>query len=579
MRRFLAFLCAAALLAAACSTAKPSGKSPAPPPPAPVPTLHPPGTVTATVATLPQGASEITAAAFVDAGHGWIAQGGSLLVTADGGRTWRRESGPGGRAVHLDFISASAGWAVLEDGTLMATRNGGVAWFKVSADAALNRADFVDEQVGFGGTRAGDLLATRNGGLTWQKIESPCPPDAARPFSFISAERGWILCGSVAGAGQQPKRLLQTIDGGAHWRLLATTEAESGAPGRLGISGYVSDLHFRDENRGWYTAARAGLFATDDGGRTWRPLQVMRGPDLTPVLPRFVSARDGFVVSSRGAALLKTTDGGSAWQQIYPAPWPTELARAEMVDARTWFAWGTALDPTAILRTTDGGRTWRQIGSLSGESVVALSFPDATHGWAIAEYHEGAEAVRALYRTTDGGVTWTPLRKAPKDPKEQFFYLTFVDDKTGYLGTGWGHLQVTRDGGESFAPVETVDSKSRDQQFVTPDEGWKVNDFALMATGDGGRSWREIKLEYRVWQFQLLREDTARAVAAEFVGGEWRPLLIATGDGGRSWTRYELPGIRPAAVRFATPEVGLLVDETGEVFTTGDSGASWTQIR
>ena len=53
-----------------------------------------------------------------------------------------------------------------------------------------------------------------------------------------------------------------------------------------------------------------------------------------------------------------------------------------------------------ILYSDDAGKSWRQAEVPVSSDLVAVSFPNATNGWAVG--HDGV-----VLRTTDAGVTWT----------------------------------------------------------------------------------------------------------------------------------------------------------------------------
>lgn len=591
MRRIVALLLALAAAGwTACSPALPPARPPETRPGRLAPALPTPGpggdgvavaTIRAAVELMHGEADPIAATAFVTPHRGWLAMGSTILATADGGRTWTAVYTADSPVLYLDFISPEQGWA-LTSGGLLRTRNGGVNWQRVpGVGPALTRIDFVDPSHGWAGSEAG-LFATGDGGRTWSAIPDPCADYAGppQPFSFIDAVTGWVLCGGGAGAGQQLKRLYRTDDGGRQWRLTADTAVEAG-PGGLPGAGYVSDLFFLDHERGWFTAHRGGLLATADGGLSWSDTPVVPGGEQFLREPRFPTAEAGYVISTAQGrpVLLGTRDGGASWAQVYPHPDTEPRVPMAVVDARTAFTAVTLLDPGAILRTADAGRTWQEVAALPGETVLGLSFPDGPHGWALTERWDGAGLVRSLYRTADGGATWIALPPGPRRPRDLYAHLSFVDDLTGFVASGWGHLFLTRDGGKSFAPVDATDTSSSNIKFVSPDVGWRSNDFALQSTADGGRTWAAVPLAARAWQFDLLPTGIAWAVAEDCESGACRPHLFATGDSGRTWTRYDLGDVTPRAVWLVDALHGWLADDRNHVYTTADGGLTWVQQR
>ena len=56
-----------------------------------------------------------------------------------------------------------------------------------------------------------------------------------------------------------------------------------------------------------------------------------------------------------------------------------------------------------ILATTDGGATWRKQTSGTTANLSAVTFPDATHGWVVDDNG-------TILATTDGGAIWSVQR-------------------------------------------------------------------------------------------------------------------------------------------------------------------------
>jgi photosystem II stability/assembly factor-like uncharacterized protein len=521
---------------------------------------------------------DITAAAVSGPDHVWLARGDTLLQSTDGGKTWGESRLPAPVRA-LDFISPTAGWAV-GAGQLLMTTDGGQTWQPVADQEQidLESVDFVDATHAWGSLGA-RLLYSANGGQTWRDAGNPCPADRFdMAYSFISPAEGWVLCGDEPGAGTQAKHLLHTTDGGKTWTIIAEALHIEGVRGTLPLGSYLSGLHFRDPQHGWLSETRGQLWATTDGGRTWTPVTIVPNQEQFLRRPLPVTAATGYVLSSQGGkmVMLATRDGGQTWAEVSP---PAPAMPLATLDKDRLFAAGTVLDPGAVLRSTDGGRRWEQVGLIPGESVMSLSFVDASHGWAVTDHTDAAQGfARSLWRTADGGETWTRLQTAPPDNKEQYTQVVFVDRQTGYLATGWGHLYVTHDGGATFAPVDTTDSRSVSYDFVDPKTGWKVQDFTIQTTSDGGATWTPLALNYRVWQVDLLPGGHAWVVAGD-CQGECKPTLLSTADGGQTWTRYDLGALAPAEVRFADAQHGWLQAGTDRLFTTKDGGQTWTEAR
>ena len=113
------------------------------------------------------------------------------------------------------------------------------------------------------------------------------------------------------------------------------------------------------------------MFATRDGGATWRRLRV----DVPPAEPGELQARQiACAGESRlwvtcAAGVLASVDGGETWElQQVPAGQPLAVAAADEQHVLAT----TGSQP--ILASADGGATWRAFGSeaLLEQPLVAI---------------------------------------------------------------------------------------------------------------------------------------------------------------------------------------------------------------
>jgi photosystem II stability/assembly factor-like uncharacterized protein len=569
-----AALLLALLWAAGCSRPTP------PQPPTEPPKPETPGVVHATVKPLPEPAPAAPFAfAFTDAAHGWAAAGTAILTTADGGRTWAKLATLASPAAQLDFVSAEQGWAVTKQG-LLVTHDGGRTWADAGRPAA-DRVDFADAAHGW--VHEGSaLFATADGGQTWSAVKDPCDGSDEFGFylSFPTVQTGWVACGWQPATAMQPKAVYRTDDGGQSWDLMAATGIPTefkGKQGTIPMGGHLSSLFFLDAQHGWMGESRGVLLATADGGRTW---QAVPGPMGTVEQfiagIRFVSARDGFVLDQ--SILYVTHDGGSSFTPVLPSLAPESSLPAQALDAKTWVAAGTRLDRSAILWTEDAGQTWRKVGAISGEGVGAIRFVDRQHGWAVGSHWAGSSSAQTLYATLDGGATWTAVHQGPTDGQQQFAAISVLDAQTLIGASGTGQLFLSGDGGASFTPMGGPQAPSTAPTFISLTKGWRIRDFVLEATADGGKSWAPAGLNSRVVGFDLLPDGSGWVIGGQMVNGTAQFELWFTPDWGKGWTRFDLGALQPGAVRCADRATCLIGASDG-LYETMDGGHIWVQVR
>jgi len=392
--------------------------------------------------------------ALTDTVDGWLAceaagDGASvakaIFGTGNGGQTWTRRSGAfptSGGTVDIAFASPQVGWLCTWPigGPLWITHDGGRTWGAVAT--GLNGANVVaidpvtaaPEQVyavvGLGQTAT--VLHSVDGGASWSSVYPRVGPflgpgSTAAAVDFVGPREGYAL-----GFPADPRGLVRTEDAGAHWLPV----------GRLPQGDTVIDWSFAPEGRGWIIAASAAgppaLLATEDAGRTWQG--VPAAPSGTPRLARRSGANDGLVLV--GDTLYTTTDAGAHFVRA------GTVGGAQVITLPA-AASGWAVVRGAVRHSTDGGQTWTAAAAVAdGAEALSLSFPDARHGWVLAQAdcaQDGACA-RRLWLTDNGGATWQALAVGALDAAT----VDFVDAADGWLTTRSGALYRSTDGGRNW---------------------------------------------------------------------------------------------------------------------------------
>jgi hypothetical protein len=105
------------------------------------------------------------------AGGAVLASGArALVLSTNGGRTWRALRRPKGRIADVDFVSSRRGFLRTTSGRLYVTANRGRRWREVlTGTNRMGDLAFADARRGWiGGTSGADVLRTSDGGRSWQ---------------------------------------------------------------------------------------------------------------------------------------------------------------------------------------------------------------------------------------------------------------------------------------------------------------------------------------------------------------------------------------------------------------------------
>lgn len=276
-------------------------------------------------APLTPAAGAAQAIRFADRRNGW-AYGGGLWSTHDGGRHWRRVAlrtgvvtdvtSARGRVYVLNTACNTAGM-MCQLGRLL---SGGVGSDRLSPVPRLPRLGFPG--AGFGGSlvSGGEALLVAHvqgarsgrsfvyGSTAGRWSRRTVPPCRNEAFELGVSPGGTVfaVCAGQPSAGSQGKRAYRSMDGGRHWRRLASPPS----------TGYASQLAAVDGGTAFLANGRGDVVVTRDAGRSWRPaLSGARGGGWSDV--QFVNPRVGFALPwglQQRRFLAVTRDGGRHWQ-------------------------------------------------------------------------------------------------------------------------------------------------------------------------------------------------------------------------------------------------------------------------
>jgi photosystem II stability/assembly factor-like uncharacterized protein len=284
----------------------------------------------------------VSQVSFASAAVGYL-WGPSLLVTTDGGRTWRAQPGPltetlttvAGRVYRVAYTSDGCPGPCLP--SLEEARPGSAAWRTIirrlaepdRSDSAQIAAWGPDLLVALFGSLAGPVSAhatvyrSTDDGARWQQAADPCsgrgirPPDQEEDLMAVAAAAGGFFAGLCLphGGPTGDGLVITSADAGAAWRPVATEPRgqrlsllAAASPGTIAVA--TGPLG----GGGVYTS---WLEVTTDGGRHWVTAATDTSgfaADGIPAWLGFQTARAGHWIGDPHG-IWTTTDGGRRWSR------------------------------------------------------------------------------------------------------------------------------------------------------------------------------------------------------------------------------------------------------------------------
>jgi photosystem II stability/assembly factor-like uncharacterized protein len=337
---------------------------------------------------------------------GWVSTGNRLLFTTDNGAHWKDISPPnpnGDQYASVFFLDANTGW-VLFSHRVQDNERPEQASDEPSSDWSFT------------------FSFTADGGANWTAASLP-PWHGGRGLSdqgvvaFADTLHGWLSLGVEGNTMTAGSALLLTSDGGRTWR--DTPDAKEGPEGR------IEAILARTEKDIWILATPEGgsaLWATHDGGNSYQEISLSAPKEVAPAdyptysLPVFSDSLNGYeaVTYSGGfreksaAVLFATDDGGRTWK---PDRILSNLDESS-VGARTFSAvagstWIFSFAPqgthTTLVRLHANDRKKAETNERGrdGFNNCELSFFTPDEGW--------MNCADNLSVTLDGGAGWTSI--------------------------------------------------------------------------------------------------------------------------------------------------------------------------
>jgi photosystem II stability/assembly factor-like uncharacterized protein len=292
------------------------------------------------------------------------------------------------------------------------------------------------------------IQRSEDGGQTWAPVGNEFQYDGEpgthqwydgtpRPWKFT---RVWHFTPSLTDpdtvyAGVEDAALFRSSDGGQTWQelpgLRGHSSGPSWAPGAGGMCLHTIILDPRDASRMFAAISAAGVFRSDDAGKTWRPAN--RG------------------LKSEGIPDPDAEVGHCVHRIAMHPSRPDVLFMQKHWD---------------VMRSDDAGESWREV---SGNLPTDFGFPIAVHAHEPETIyvvpiksdseHFPPEGKLRVYRSRTGGNEWEALTTGL--PQANCYVNVLRDamavdslDSCGvYFGTTGGQVYASADAGDTWTPI------------------------------------------------------------------------------------------------------------------------------
>ena len=397
--------------------------------------------------------------------------------------------------------------------------------------------DFVNPDTGWACGGSGAIIKTTNGGDDWTIAETPITNLLLKVHSYI---------GQVVIVTGYDGLILRSSDGG---------ETFEQVPSGVGSGTDLWGVQMLNDTLGWVCGLFQTLLKTTDAGQTWQ--QVFPGLNQHYWSLNFLNEQYGMIACG-GGIVLKTTDGGNLWTQTQAGD-TRALYTIDIIDSLHIAAAGAGGGfGGKNVYSSDGGVTWIQNGNMIYENGVnCVAFINTDTGYVVGENW-------VIRKTTNRGVSWFA-----SDPVGSEWWIKLLPDGYGYTAGDELKIFKTEGGYDNWEKLFFTDNID-DVFFIDENKGFIIvrDPARLYKTTNGGQSWDSIPGAPGGVELLFLNSLTG------FIGSN---LIYKTTDGGEIW--YETNGAGGAGkIFFINPTVGW-AERSNKIYKTIDGGENWfTQL-
>jgi len=361
---------------------------------------------------------------------------GAFILTADGKRKDWNVSGPHFAGWEIYHVKGSS----VDPNRIYVSQTSG--WF----GQIIQRSDDGGKTWHQPGTPAGEPTTTPDGmpkgesnKFVYDAATAPLTTHqfydgTQHPWEFWHLEPSLTDPNTVY-AGVEDAAIFRTTDGGKSWHELSGLRGHGTgpqwAPGAGGMGLHTILIDPSNHNRMYIAISSAGTFRTDDGGKTWKPIN--RGlhsqyiPDPNAEVGHCVhriamnGARPNVLFMQKHWDVMRTDDAGESWHEV-SGNLPTDFGFVVDVHAH---------EPETIY-------------------VVPIKSDSE---------HYPPDGKLRVYRSKTGGNEWEALTKGL--PQSNCYVNVLRDamavdslDKCGvYFGTTGGQVYCSADAGDNWSPI------------------------------------------------------------------------------------------------------------------------------
>lgn len=525
---------------------------------------------------------------WVNENLGFIVGERIILRSSNGGASW--EEIPftfEGKLKDVDFLNATTGVAVGENGMIYYSRNGGNTWVKAisNTSAVLNSVHFFSESRLFAVGNSGTLLSSSNSGETWSNVNSGTT-ESLNDLFVTSSDSVFIV-------GDKGK-ILRSSNGGSSWVALNS-----------GQSVNIKGIAFSNSKIGYGAGELGTVIKTIDGGLTWTKLNSTVSTTLNKVSISTLDVRIVNIVGESSTAIRSANSGATFSKINLGTTTPGALTNLAFKPSGIQVF---AVGPTGnLISSVNSGTSYTQrllgirnnltgtdfktaqFGFISGErgelyitsnstqTIIRRPIPESIKIISLDFWNTGFGYVSGgsgkMYRTGNSGTSWVAVPAQTPQAINGFYLFA---PSVAYIAGNNGYIARSFDSGGTWdsSPQTNTSENLRDVTFFDFQVGFAMGDNGQISWSNGGNVWENLPKLTSENLNALAKVDSSTAI---IVGN--KGVILKSEDKARTWRRIEVSETENLnSVDFWDASIGFIVGDRGKTLVTLDGGETWGEV-
>jgi len=255
------------------------------------------------------------------------------------------------------FVSATAGIAVGDDGTIIRTYNGGINWDSITSvtNKDLRSVYFPSSTIGYAVGVDGVMLKSLNAGLGWIVLDT-ITTEILHSVWFYDNDTGYVAGNNTT--------IYKTTDGGNTW-ISANNGTQPGQD--------ILDMYWFNKDKGFAAISQAGahgILKTTNGGANWSKYVI--GSNI-PKCIHFTNVLKGHAAGS-SSHIWRTGNGGNTWFAVDSSNVPPYYDYYGIYFSNTYVGYIVANNGN-IMKTIDGGISYSLNNTVTTKHLMDVYFP------------------------------------------------------------------------------------------------------------------------------------------------------------------------------------------------------------